>query len=92
MVFVPQSNNSGRQHNIHDHRLKPATEFGTSPGNSQRCKTRLHALATENLGKTATSEEADSFGTFLLGIHRNDSTELQAIAAALKSALDRVDA
>jgi hypothetical protein len=31
MVFVPQSNNSGRQHNIHDHRLKPATEFGTSP-------------------------------------------------------------
>jgi hypothetical protein len=57
---------------------------------SQRCKHSLHALASENLGRTATSEEADSFGTFLLGAHKKESAELKAIAKALVSFLDCV--
>ena len=61
-------------------------------GNSQQCKSRLHALASENLGKVATSEEADTYGAFLLGSHRNESAELQEIAAMLNGFLSNVKA
>jgi hypothetical protein len=29
--LMPMPNNPGWPHNIHDHQLKPATGFGTSP-------------------------------------------------------------
>jgi hypothetical protein len=61
-------------------------------GNSQLCKMKLHALATENLGKKATSEETDAFGNFLLGSCKKDCEELEQIATTLKSFLDRVKA
>ncbi len=71
--------------------LKAAKKIATADkGNSQRCKQRLHALASENLGTNATSEEADNFGTFLLGAHKKESAELQTIAKALLKFLDRV--
>lgn len=71
--------------------LNAAKKIATADkGNSQRCKQRLHALATENLGTNATSEEADNFGTFLLGAHKKESAELQTIAKALLKFLDCV--
>lgn len=59
-------------------------------GNSQLCKTKLHELATENLSKKATSEETDTFGTFLLGSCKKDCEELGKIVSTLMSFLYRV--
>ncbi|MFT6463975.1 ATP-dependent nuclease [Halopseudomonas sp.] len=43
---------------------------------SQYYKDLLHEAASENVVGTASSEEADTFGQFLLGQHRADSPEL----------------
>lgn len=52
-------------------------------GDSQACKVRLQALASDNLGAQAGSEETDSYGNVLLGMHRAKSGELKEIAKRL---------
>ena len=52
-------------------------------GDSQACKVRLQALASDNLGIQASSVETDNYGDFLLGMHRAKSDELKELAKRL---------
>lgn len=61
-------------------------------GDSKLCKAHLFNLATENLGRAATSEETDMYGKILLGNHRKDSAELKEIATMLNNFLDCIKA
>lgn len=56
-------------------------------GDAKKCKTRLQAMATENLGYAARSEEVDSYGAFLLGTNRTKSVELRELANMLSAFL-----
>lgn len=46
-------------------------------------KKRLHSLASDNQGRCASSDETDSYGGFLLGQHRSNSSELQELVLVL---------
>jgi hypothetical protein len=54
---------------------------------SQVYKDLLHLAASENLNATATSEDADRFGQFLLGQHRETSKELVQLRGILEDFL-----
>jgi AAA domain, putative AbiEii toxin, Type IV TA system len=54
-------------------------------GIPQACKDKLKALAGQNLGRAATGAEIDTYGSFLLGAHRQDSEELKELSVALRS-------
>lgn len=50
---------------------------------TQACKARLQQLASDNLGARASSDETDTFGGILLGMHRTKSDELKQVADLL---------
>jgi predicted ATPase len=51
----------------------------------------LHERASMNLGKKASSEEADFFGAFILGLNVDKSNELKALAKQLTDYIDNLD-